>query len=427
MEKFLLSIYFITFLIFTPAKNIPAQLIKDCMINSNGNQRYFDYYLPSQIEHNSPVVIVLHGGNGNKNELLKEERATTEWKIWAEEEKFLLIIPNGSDDTGNTNFDKAHWNDCRNDDPCTMYYDDIQFISDLIDWSIENYCSDPERIYVTGVSNGGMMSYRVGLELAEKVAGIAVFIANLPAHSECIPENIPISVFICNGTDDPLMPWDGGEIGENFPLLENRGLVLSADSTLEFWKNYNNTYALISETEYEDINFQDNSTVSSKLFENQVTGIQIKLYTVSGGGHIEPSILHNPVIPDVLQPLIGNQNKDIESVQHAWNFLKTQTLSNNFSNLTQKKRNFSDYKLYQNYPNPFNSRTEITFQVPVSCSVILTVYNMLGERITTLVDGKKDQGKHTVGFEGTGLASGIYFYQFKVSNTVQIRKCLLMK
>lgn len=427
MKKVLIPLCLFIVFVFSSVRNSFAQLIRDNIINVNGNERCFNVYLPDQLEDNSPAVIILHGGNGNKDKLLYEDRATSEWKAIADEKNVLLLLPNGSDDNGNTNSDKAHWNDCRSDDLFTVHFDDVLFISRLIDWAIENYSSDPERFYITGSSNGGMMSYRVGLELAHKTAGIAAFIANLPANSECAPENIPVSVFICNGTEDPLMPWSGGQIGEEFFFLENRGQVLSADSTLGFWKQYNHSFTLMSETEHEDINSSDSSTVSSVLFENLDTGIQVKFYTVSGGGHIMPSTTHHLDIPEDLQSLIGNQNKDIEGARHAWEFLKNQRLSNNFSRLSEYNLNGKNYKLYQNYPNPFNLSTEIVYEIPVSCLVHLDVYDVLGNRVTELVNERKQSGQYTAEFDGTEFASGIYFFQLRVGGIVLTRKCLLMK
>jgi Secretion system C-terminal sorting domain len=85
------------------------------------------------------------------------------------------------------------------------------------------------------------------------------------------------------------------------------------------------------------------------------------------------------------------------------------------------------YTLYQNYPNPFNPSTTIKFDLPQAEEVNLTVYNILGERIITLVDGLLDAGYHLVVFNGENLASGTYFYRFHTPNFVQIKKMLLLK
>jgi len=86
-----------------------------------------------------------------------------------------------------------------------------------------------------------------------------------------------------------------------------------------------------------------------------------------------------------------------------------------------------EYALYQNYPNPFNTATVISFDLPQSSQVNLTVYNILGQRVTTVLDAPVDAGTHRVLFDARGLASGIYFYRLQTSDFTTIRKMVLLK
>lgn len=85
------------------------------------------------------------------------------------------------------------------------------------------------------------------------------------------------------------------------------------------------------------------------------------------------------------------------------------------------------YGLNNNYPNPFNPATKIQYTIPVSGKIRLTVFNVLGEEVMTLVDDVKPAGVHTVQFNGRNLASGIYFYRLETSNFVKSKKMLLLK
>jgi hypothetical protein len=85
------------------------------------------------------------------------------------------------------------------------------------------------------------------------------------------------------------------------------------------------------------------------------------------------------------------------------------------------------YYLSNNYPNPFNPSTEIAYQLPASSHVILTIYNILGKEVETLVNEDKREGTYYVKFNAVNLASGIYFYTLKTDDYVQTKKMILMK
>ncbi len=98
-----------------------------------------------------------------------------------------------------------------------------------------------------------------------------------------------------------------------------------------------------------------------------------------------------------------------------------------------KKRVF-EFSLSQNYPNPFNPATTIKYTIPNVIStggrnplVTLKVYDVLGNEVATLVNEEKPTGSYTVNFDGSRLASGIYFYKLNAGNFVQTRKMILLK
>ena len=86
-----------------------------------------------------------------------------------------------------------------------------------------------------------------------------------------------------------------------------------------------------------------------------------------------------------------------------------------------------EYSLEQNYPNPFNPSTVIRYELPGGANVLLDVYNSVGERVATLVDGPQGAGIHEVNFNGGSLASGMYLYRLKAGSYQETRKMLLVK
>ncbi len=87
----------------------------------------------------------------------------------------------------------------------------------------------------------------------------------------------------------------------------------------------------------------------------------------------------------------------------------------------------NNYKLCQNYPNPFNPSTTFSFEIPVRSFVRITVYNILGEKVQTLLDEEKNAGKYNVKFNAEALSSGIYIVEMRAGSIARFRKTLLLK
>jgi len=85
------------------------------------------------------------------------------------------------------------------------------------------------------------------------------------------------------------------------------------------------------------------------------------------------------------------------------------------------------YSLYQNYPNPFNPITNIKFDIPKSSYVKLTIYDMLGKEVTTLVNEKLSTGSYKVNWDGSGYPSGVYFYKLVTGDFIDVKKMILLK
>jgi hypothetical protein len=87
----------------------------------------------------------------------------------------------------------------------------------------------------------------------------------------------------------------------------------------------------------------------------------------------------------------------------------------------------TEFALHQNYPNPFNPVTTIQFDIPEAGEVRLDVYNILGKKVATLVQGRLEIGGYTVGWDAAGIASGIYYYRISSAKFTSTKKMILMK
>lgn len=102
-------------------------------------------------------------------------------------------------------------------------------------------------------------------------------------------------------------------------------------------------------------------------------------------------------------------------------------LVNTSTGISEGNQNPSEFVLYQNYPNPFNPSTTIKFYIPIQEFVKLSVYNLLGQEVQTLVSENKSKGSYEVAFNASNLPSGTYIYRLQAGSSVQTKKMLLVK
>lgn len=96
-------------------------------------------------------------------------------------------------------------------------------------------------------------------------------------------------------------------------------------------------------------------------------------------------------------------------------------------NTNGEETNPKHYSLFQNYPNPFNPVTVIGYQLPVTSTISLKVYNLLGQEVATLFEGIRQPGNYEATFDGSELTSGIYFYRLMLGNYEETKKLILLK
>jgi hypothetical protein len=115
--------------------------------------------------------------------------------------------------------------------------------------------------------------------------------------------------------------------------------------------------------------------------------------------------------------LVGYAGKILKTIDGGGVVSVNENVSNHF-------RHTVNFLLLQNYPNPFNPITKINYQIPKLSFVTMKVYDVLGKEVATLVNEEKPAGNYEIDFDGTGLPSGIYFYQLKAGNFVETKKMI---
>ena len=298
-----------------PKEIVYAEGMTTNYLTVNNVKRKYLVYRPIGITEIKAVVMVLHGGGGlgiGVSEIGAHPLSV--FRTIADNEKFLVVYPEGSlDIQGNPG-----WNDCRRDDFSGSQGDDISFLKQLNSKLISELNISSNKMYLTGTSNGALMTYSYAFQFPETIKAIAVSSGNLPEFPEsglCINgSNLPLPILITHGTSDPAMPANGGcvaDIGGNC----NRGKVISQTATLNYWLQRNGLQNIIPTTSTFNLNTTDAGNVEKRIY----SGTKPLIYFVlNNAGHAVPS----KAVYTNSSPVSGVQNRDIEFAEEAWSFFK---------------------------------------------------------------------------------------------------------
>ena len=252
------------------------------VITHDGLQRSYILHLPSSYNPNDsyPLVLVFHGGGGNAENI----QETTNFSQKADDENFIVVYPDG---TGKLKRRLLTWN-CGF---CCGYalennIDDIGFIRELIEHLQEKYQINPNMIYATGLSNGGIMSYYLGAELSDIFAAIAPVAAQIGGQATSqeklwrIPEpNYPVSVIALNGMNDSRVPYDGGQSIDNDTAVYS---WMSTNESIQFWVNQNQCHSIPQR------NISSSGNIIIDTYSSGKNNTEVQLVTIVNGTHCWP-------------------------------------------------------------------------------------------------------------------------------------------
>jgi polyhydroxybutyrate depolymerase len=242
---------------------------KSRSIAAGGRTRTYLLHVPANYDANqkTPLVLVLHGATQSPESV---ERMSGMSEL-ADRENFLVAYPSGTGRLSRV----PTWNSGN----CCGYalenhVDDVAFIRALIDELEREYPVDPKRVYVTGISNGAMMSFRLACELSDKIAAIAP--VEGAQNLECRPSN-QVSVLVFHGTADRLVPFGGGSTPFQ---VGGRRTDTPVMDTVTLWAKED---GCASAPEREE-----SSEVHTTIYSGCEDGTGVALYAIQGGRHIWP-------------------------------------------------------------------------------------------------------------------------------------------
>lgn len=264
---------------------------KEFTMNYDGLERVYILYKPKNFSENAPLVMMLHGYSSNRNNILSYSQMNS----IADRNGFMVCYPQGSITplTGQT-----HWNaNLQMSD-----VNDIGFLSNLVSTIQQQYKTSKENVFVSGMSNGGFMSYTLGCEKSDIFKAVASITGTMSGYDwqNCSPA-YKIPVLQMSGTNDLTVPWDG-----TMNTAFGWGGAPHILKVMEFWSDINNCIEdeIIN---FPDVDKTDYSTVSLTKKKGGSYDNEVWFYKVDGGGHDWPGAW-------------GNQ--DINASEEIWKFFK---------------------------------------------------------------------------------------------------------
>ena len=230
-----------------------------------------DYLLdaPAKTSGTVPLVIALHGGGGNAKTM------TPRWLETARREGFAIAFPSGV----GRNANMGTWNA----GGCCGFAmasdsDDIAFIGAMIDDIARDHRIDLKRVYVTGLSNGGMLTYRIGAALAPRVAAIAV-VSGAMFGGETPPAT-PVPVLIMHGEQDDIVPFKGGMSPMALVARSQSQPFRDVAYAVDFWRRADGC------ADKPSIDLKGDVTIET--YDRCAKGGEVVFYRLKSAGHTWP-------------------------------------------------------------------------------------------------------------------------------------------
>ena len=315
-------------------------------ITHDGLQREYILYVPAMYTPASPVPLILnfHGYTSNAF----EQMFYGDFRPIADTAGFIIVHPMGTVDLlGNTHFNVG-WG--------TSSGDDLGFTAALIDSISAMYSIDQDRIYTTGMSNGGFMSYYLACELSDRIAAMASVTGtmNVNQPAACSPTH-PMPVMEIHGTADGTVPYTGNILFGTTP------------AAIAYWVNYDHCDPTPVITSIPDIDQTDGCTAEHQVYSNGDNGSTVEHYKIIGGEHTWPGSNFGGV----------GTNQDIDACKEIWRFFSKYDIHGLINTSAIADQASDETGIV--YPNP--TRDKITFQSSVTGSTAFTICTMMGEQV----------------------------------------------
>jgi polyhydroxybutyrate depolymerase len=322
-----------------------SQQTINASITHDGIQRDYILYIPELYDGSTAVPLVLnfHGYGSNA----AQQMFYGDFRDIADTEGFLLVHPEGTTFIGD-----QFWN--VGFPGLSSNIDDVGFTEALIDELATLYAIDLDRVYATGMSNGGFMSFLLACQLSEKIAAVASVTGSMTQDTfdDCNAQH-PTPVLQIHGTDDGVVLYNGNNL--SIPIAD----------VISYWVDFNNCETTPTTTTLPDVDVSDGSTIEHSVYEDGDNGITTEHMKVIGGGHTWPGSVINT----------AGTNQDIDASMEIWLFFSRFDINGPLSTDDFEKNQVTIY------PNPTQSK--INLSLKYAKEVHYKLFSPLGKQLMT--------------------------------------------
>ncbi len=277
---------------------------------SEGYQRSALVHIPKNYNAQSPppLVIAMHGAGGGADSILHHDN----WAKLSNEKGFIVVAPNGLPARprlpGNFLANPPLWNSgqLREGSPRSKI-DDVAYVRTLLDELTTKVPYDKNRVFATGHSNGGGMTFRLGAEMADRLTAIGT-VAGMVAIDNPQPAK-PLPTLFIFGTEDPLLPMEGGE--SSLPW---------GTRTTPPVAGLMQTWAHAIQCEIEPKTVADDDAIKKVRYPSKKNGPELTILYLKGHGHQWPGAARN--LPE---RWIGPITSKLDATAELWKFFETST------------------------------------------------------------------------------------------------------
>ncbi len=384
-----MKIPFLAVFVFWISVIYGQQTIYDTIVHDN-LQRSFILYVPDLYTPGTetPLLINFHGYTSNAF----QQMYYGDFRPVADTAGFIVVHPMGTLDGSGNPYWNSNWGG---------EVDDVGFTEALIDSLASEYSINLDRVFSTGMSNGGFMSYTLACELSHRIAAIASVTGTMNVNQSlsCSPGN-PTPIMEIHGTADFVVPYNGNSFME------------SIENTLNYWVDFNNCIPDPVFTQIPDINQNDGCTAQHYRWADGANGVEVEHYKIINGGHTWPG--------SPFPSGNGNTNQDFNASVKIWEFFKQYDINGRITP-TALQETFKKENEISVYPNPANSIVIISWPDYTFSKIRFT--NGIGGEVEVL----KVSGRLNCIISLERMISGIYFLQFfdDENQIIDVRKLMV--